>query len=105
MLKLIDAENVVIVIAAGNHANSDENVRAISRYPARFGGEDKLKNIIVVGSIDKNGYEADSSQNAPYLGMYAPGKDVNVPRDENGGYTTNVGTSFGTLNQSIVFPL
>lgn len=104
MLKLIDAENVVIVIASGNYATHDEKVKTISRYPAKFGGEDELKNIIVVGSIDRDGYEADSSQNAPYLGMYAPGRDVAVPKSEQAGYTENGGTSFGTLNWSPCFP-
>lgn len=102
MLQLIDAEKVVIVIASGNHATRDERSKTISRYPAKFGGEDVLKNIIVVGSIDKDGYEAGSSQNAPYLGMYAPGDDVFVPRGESAGYTTNGGTSFGMLNQPIM---
>ncbi len=103
MLDKLDKEqNVVLVAAAGNGAQTQG--KEIDRYPARFGSPSasrnpfgQIKNMIIVGATNGKGEEASFSQNANYLTTYAPGQQIWIPTNPNNAdpWVSSQGTSFG----------
>ncbi|KAI0903317.1 glycoside hydrolase family 55 protein [Ustulina deusta] len=102
MLDKLDKEqNVVLVAAAGNGAQTQG--KEIDRYPARFGSPSasrnpfgQIKNMIIVGATNGKGEEASFSQNANYLTTYAPGQQIWIPTNPNNAdpWVSSQGTSF-----------
>jgi len=106
---------IVLVVAAGNNANADEE-----RFPAAFTtttdvGGDKLDNVISVGGTDreiKNGENTykdiawvaeNPGPNDPkgsnwgkYVDIVAPANNVYVLHVNDGDYSEGKGTSFAT---------
>lgn len=100
LLEKLDEKNVVIVVAAANHALT-EGV-AVRRYPAKFADpNDKyggFPNMIVVAASNSKTERADISNYSPWVTTFAPGKGIHCPAAPGSKNTMRVcqGTSFCT---------
>ncbi|KAK4247523.1 glucan 1,3-beta-glucosidase [Corynascus novoguineensis] len=92
ILQELDQLDTVIVAGAGNNG-LNANIKGIDTYPARFLGDGRFPNMIVVGSTNRNCKRVRSSSEENWVTTYAPAGDISLPA-ENGGYQTGGGTSF-----------
>ncbi|KAL4864546.1 peptidase S8/S53 domain-containing protein [Aspergillus spectabilis] len=81
LLEKLDEQNVVIVMAAANHALT-EGV-AVRRYPAKFADPNHkyggFPNMIVVAASNSKTERADISNYSPWVTTFAPGKGIHCP--------------------------
>ncbi|KAJ6118862.1 Killer toxin subunits alpha/beta 6 [Penicillium samsonianum] len=89
ILQMLDAEDVVLVAAAGNDGDNDGI--PIQLYPAKFG--DSLPNMIVVAASNWWATRASFSNYSPFVATFAPGDNVHCPGAGNTMKTCS-GTSF-----------
>ncbi|GGI69242.1 peptidase S8 [Saccharopolyspora subtropica] len=80
------ARDVLIVAAAANDAQQGNP----TTYPASYPG------VLAVGAIDASGRRADFSQTGPFLGLVAPGVDVQSIGPGGPGHWQGDGTSYAT---------
>ena len=100
ILKQLDALEVVVVAAAGNNVDSENLRPIINAYLAKFLGEGKYKNLIVVGAADRDS-ESSYFNKAGEFTTYAPGENVRVAWANTEGQEYESGTSLGKLCQGV----
>lgn len=99
LLKRLEDLGVVVVAAAHNDYRTQGD--RLDDWPTRwsnpdFGTERQLKNLIIVGGIDKNSEIMYSSPFNAFVTLMAPGRDLSVATF---GYTTSYKQSGNSLGR------
>jgi len=71
ILQELDQLDTVIVVGAGNNG-LNKKIKGIDTYPARFLGNGRFPNMIVVGSTNRNCKRVRSSSEESWVTTYAP---------------------------------
>lgn len=79
-----ESRDVVVVASAANSAKNGDPVTYPASYPS----------VIAVGAVDSSGQRADFSQTGPYLGLVAPGVNVESIGPGGPGQWQGSGTSY-----------
>lgn len=86
--------NVVVVCAAGNDAQAQQQNKQVAAFPGAYSSD--FDNVIAVSAVDQNDNGGSFDTAGTFVNVAAPGAGVTIPTPRGGYATGQNGTSFAT---------